>query len=954
MKRRSKQRGLDEAPVRAQSGVDEGAGSKATAAVGPRGLQPGAGASRPAPAPVSGPPVPLPRELARAEQRPFVGRAAPLRRLRELWSESWRGHGGLLALAGEPGIGKTRLAARFAAEVHAEAGLVLYGRADEESVSPYQPFVEALRHYAACRPGLADEPCLETAMRLLAGLVPELGRPPAAAVGRVGDRPHDRQRLFEALLQLLVYAAGERRLLVIVEDLHWADAPTIRLMRELARRTAGSRVLVVATYRDLEADASGPLARALVDLRRDGLLDRVGLAGLDKPETAALVAARAGRKAPDVAMAERLCEQTGGNPFFIEELMRSLAEAPEAAARVPEGVKQVIGGRLDRLPPPALEALTLAAVLGTDFRLCALRIVASELEFDELIASLEAAVAARVVVEDPEEVDRFSFVHALVRETLYERPIASRRFRLHLQVAQALEAAPFPVHPGELAHHFFQARHVGGATKAVVHSLRAAEAALAVHAYEDAAEQYERALAALEIVSDYDAGARCDVMLALGAARWQASRPDRSSTFTQAIELARGLGSADRLARAALGAGGRFYAPGAIDLREIALFDEALAELPPGDSALRVRLLARQAENLVCAAPSSRARELANEAVTMARRLGEPEALAAALVGQHAALLHSDHANERRRLAEEALAVAGELGAPEMSALGRHWLLYDLAELGELDEARQRHRELELLAADLRQPLYRHASLVWRCVLTALAGRFDEAERLANDSVALAERARAPDARAHYTAQLVALRREQGRLDELLPGLERYASDEPSVGPWHAILPLAYLDAGDRTRARAAYDEALTGGVSAVPRTMFWLISLASLAEGAARLDDREGAAQLYAALEVHADRLAQWSFTGNAGSVHRLLGRTAAVAERRDRAREHFEHALQRHAALGCGPLLARTQCDYGELLLTGPRADRARARLLLRAAHAAAHHFGMRCVASRAERSR
>ena len=953
MKRRTKQRGLDEAPVRAQSGVDEGAGSKATAAV-PRGLQPGAGASGPAQGPVSGPPVPLPRELGRAERRPFVGRAAPLRRLRELWSESWRGHGGLVALAGEPGIGKTRLAARFAAEVHAEDGLVLYGRADEGGVSPYQPFVEALRHYAACRPGLADEPCLEPAMQLLAGLVPELGRPPAAAVGRVGDRPHDRQRLFEAVLQLFVYAAGERRLLVIVEDLHWADAPTIRLMRELARRTAGSPVLVLATYRDVEADASGPLARALADLRRDGLLDRIGLAGLDTPEAVALVAARVGQQAPDVALAERLCEQTGGNPFFIEELMRSLAEAPEAAARVPEGVKEVIGGRLDRLPPPALEALTLAAVLGTDFRLSALRIVANDLEFDELIASLEAAVAARVVVEDPEEVDRFSFVHALVRETLYERPITSRQLRLHLQVAQALEAAPFPVHPGELAHHYFQARHIGGAAKAVVHSLRAAEAALAVHAYEDGAEQYERALAALEIVEGDDAGARCDVMLALGAARWQASRPDRSSTFMQAIELARGLGSADRLARAALGAGGRFYAPGAIDLREIELFDEALAELPPGDSALRVRLLARQAENLVCAEPRSRARELADEAAAMARRLGEPEALAAALVGQHAALLHADHAKQRRRLAAEALAVAGELGALEMAALGRHWLLYDLAELGELEEAWRRHGELELLAADLRQPLYQHASLVWRCVLTALAGRFDEAERLANDSVALAECARAPDARAHYTAQLVALRREQGRLDELLPELERFARDASTVGPWHAILPLAYLDAGDRARARAAYDAALAGGVSAVPRTMFWLASLASLAEAAALLEARDGAAQLYAALEPHADLLAQWSFTGNAGSVHRLLGRTAAAAQQRHRAREHFESALRRHAALGSGPLLARTRCDYGELLLTGPRADRTRARRLLHEAYAAARDFGMQRVASRAERSR
>ena len=207
--------------------------------------------------------------------------------------------------------------------------------------------------------------------------------------------------------------------------------------------------------------------------------------------------------------------------------------------------------------------------------------------------------------------------------------------------------------------------------KAVVHSLRAAEAALAVHAYEDGAEQYERALAALEIVSDDDAGARCDVMLALGAARWQASRPDRSSTFMQAIELARGLGSADRLARAALGAGGRFYAPGAIDLREIELFDEALAELPPGDSALRVRLGTPGREPRVRRTQVARA--MADEAAAMARRLGEPEALAAALVGQHAALLHADHAKQRRRLAEEALAVAGELGAlrwPHSDATG--------------------------------------------------------------------------------------------------------------------------------------------------------------------------------------------------------------------------------------------------------------------------------------------
>ena len=169
--------------------------------------------------------------------------------------------------------------------------------------------------------------------------------------------------------------------------------------------------------------------------------------------------------------------------------------------------------------------------------------------------------------------------------------------------------------------------------------------------------------------------------------------------------------------------------------------------------------------------------------------------------------------------------------------------------------------------------------------------------------------------RAHYTAQLVALRREQGRLDELLPELERFARDASTVGPWHAILPLAYLDAGDRARARATTRS--TGRrVSAVPRTVFWLAS--RVACGGRRPLGTLKAPHLHAALAPHADLLAQWSFTGNAGSVHRLLGRTAAAAQHRDRAREHFESALRRHAALGSGPLLARTRCDYGELLLT------------------------------------
>jgi hypothetical protein len=899
-------------------------------------------------------PMPLPPALARLESRPFVGRAAALRRVSTLWEHPSRGHGGSVALAGEPGIGKTRLAARLAARAHAEGAVVLHGRADEESVSPYQPFVEALRQYAAHRPRLVEETQLPTpTAEELASLIPELGAQPSAAIRRQ-ERPHERARheLFDAVVRMLLHAAEAQRLLLILDDLHWADLPTLSLLRQLVRRGAGSPLLVIVTYSDLDTDAAGPLTQVLSELRREAGMETIRLEGLRHAEVVSLAAAHLGRRSIDRACTQRLFEQTGGNPFFIEELLHTPLAAPAERAAVPEGVKDVIGRRLDRLTPATLGILTLAAVLGNDFRLAALQAVALEQRQDDLIEALEAAVTARVIHEDPDEVDRFSFTHALVRETLYERPIASRRVRLHRRVAVSLEAAELPVHPAELAHHYFQAREVGGARKAIVHSLRAAEASQAAHAYEDAEAHYERALTALEIVNRDDAAARCDVLLALGATRWRANEHDPRSTFVEALELARGLASSGRLARAVLGAGGRFYAPGDTDDPYVGLLEEALAALEPGDSVLRVRLLAGLAEKLVFAQPPERAGELAAEAIAMARRLGEASGLAAALMGRHAALLHAEHTKERRMIGEQALAMASELGDVELGALGRHWLLYDLAEMGDLDEARRRQAELDVLAEELQQPLYRHSSLTWRCVWTGLAGRFEEAERIARESVRLAERADAPDAQTHFIAQLVALRREQGRLHELLPEIERLAGDEPAAAAWRGILPLVYLDVGDPVRAQAAYERVLDGGVPGLPRTMLWLTTIGSLAEAAALLDDPDNAEQLYAELEPYADRLVQWSFTGNAGSVHRLLGRTAATAGWNHRARGHFEAALRRHSELDAAPLLARTRCDYGEFLLRGSQAERPTARRYLGQARLIARRLGMAGVATRADR--
>ena len=309
----------------------------------------------PAHAPASAPSmaVPLPVVLERLEERPFVGREAELAVLHDRWAST---PGGVVVVAGEAGVGKTRLAARFAAAAHGGGATVLHGRIDEETVVPYQPFVEALRHYVAHAGGAASAPDL-------APLVPELGvcRRSAAA----GERENRRYRLFEAVAAVLGQAAAARPLLLVVEDLQWAGRPTLLLLRHVVRRLHGSPLMVLVTLRDAEADRDGAPARLLADLGREEAVQRVALSGLDEAETAVLVG--------DAQLARTLQGRTAGNPFFIEEMLRSLAEAPDEPPGVPEGVKDLVSRRLSRLAPATVETLTAAAVLGRDFRLARAR-----------------------------------------------------------------------------------------------------------------------------------------------------------------------------------------------------------------------------------------------------------------------------------------------------------------------------------------------------------------------------------------------------------------------------------------------------------------------------------------------------------------------------------------------------------------------------------------------------
>ena len=377
----------------------------------------------------------------------FVGREAFSQRLRMRWEESRAGQSGLVLLVGEAGIGKTRLAAEFGEEVHGAGGTVLYGRADEETLLPHQPFVEALRQLIERREEVVTTE-LERQREFLWRLLPELPAPAHEAVGHAEDH-RSRYRLFEAVTSLLCAASRRSPLLLILDDLHWADKPTLLLLRHLLRDRRLTELLVVGAFRHVEVGRGHPLGDLLTDLRRERCYDCLTLPGLDEEATRALVCDRVGSRVHP-GFVRRLREQTHGNAFFIEETIRSLidgglsddetvTESDLDRLGVPKGVSEIVLRRVSLLAEQTAEVLTAAAVVGRQFRLeVVARMVGQPCE--QVMRALEEGMAAGLVIEKIDPIDVFSFSHAVVREVLYTQLSVSRRARLHHCVAEALEA----------------------------------------------------------------------------------------------------------------------------------------------------------------------------------------------------------------------------------------------------------------------------------------------------------------------------------------------------------------------------------------------------------------------------------------------------------------------------------------------------------------------------------
>jgi class 3 adenylate cyclase/tetratricopeptide (TPR) repeat protein len=907
--------------------------------------------------PAEAPRVPLPPWLTAAEWTAFVGRTEDMARLRDAWDGVRAGQRRMVFVAGEPGIGKTRLALEFARAVHADGATVLFGRSSEETLIPYQPFVEGLQHYITACPLQVLWAQVGRHSGELNRLVPELAeRVPDLPPPVRGDPEGERYRLFEAVAALLASAGKVAPVLVVLDDLHWADKPTLLLLKHLLRAPEPAPLLVLGAYRETELGRTHPLAETLADLRRDQVFDRLLLSGLDEEDVNVLVSTLAGHEIL-AAFTQAVHAQTEGNPFFVGEVLRHLAESgviaqwegrwrselPLDRLGIPEGVKEVIGHRLSRLSDACNQVLGIAAVIGREFDLSVLEQV-SELSGDRLLDVLEDAVTAAIIAEVPGVVGRYSFVHALIRETLYGELTTTRRVRLHRRIGEALERiAGANVEPylAALAYHFLEAAPGGDVDKGIKYSTHAGERATRLLAYEEAAGHYERALEGLGRKEPRDDGRRCELLLTLGETLSRAGETEKAQhAFLRAAEIARQLGASEQFAHAAIGFAGRTSAGqvGVVDETLVGLLEEALNMLAATDGALRARMMARLAQALAFSEDRDRSASVA-----------QPQVLADVLWRTQVPLWTPDNVEERLAVATELLQLAERAGEIELVFGGHGWRLNTLREIGDVPEAEKELQAYAQLAHELRQPFYLYFTYILSAGRALWKGQFEEAEQLIQQALALGQ-AVPQIAPQFFGAQMLTLRWEQGRLGELEEAVKSLVEQHPTVPGWRAALAHLYSETGREADARREFEHTAASDFADLPRDVVWPLAVSNLSEVCAYLGDARRAVVLYDLLKPYAHRCV-YSGSIFLGSVSRPLGRLAATMGQWEEAARHFDDALEMNTRAGSRPWVAHTQHDYAHMLVArGEPGDRDKALELLTYALDTAQELGMKALLDKA----
>ncbi|HEY2480313.1 MAG TPA: AAA family ATPase [Solirubrobacterales bacterium] len=902
----------------------------------------------------------LPGPLRSQSAYPLAGRTGELEKLGTLLPRA-EGEGRRVALiAGAPGVGKSRLVREFAATAAASGALVLYGACDAAAGAPYGPFVEALDRLARVtepaelRAAIGASGELSRLLPELPSLLGELPEPIAA------DPDTERHRLHLAVSETLAGLSRRRPIVLAIEDAHWADRPTLALVRHLARSAWSARLLLLVTYRD---ESEPPeMGELLADLRRSEDVVRIRLAGLSGAEVAELVAGAAGGDPgpggpsdPELAeLAAAIHDLTAGNAFLVCELWRALVEtgvveidaggvrvtAPLSELGSPESVREVVSQRLARLDPQTTDLLELAAVAGPEFELVAIR-EAARMPEPELLEALRQAIGSGVLEEVAGRGLGFRFTHELVRRALYDRLSLLRRAELHLRIGEGLEAVGSPSGRRlvDLARHFGEAADLGGAERAIDYHRQAASGSAGALAYADAAAHLR---AAVEIGIESPAE-RAAVLLELGAAANRAGESTQAlDAFAAAADIGRELGSPPILAEAAIGFEDACWRPGFVEGKSVALLEEALADLDDSDQELRIALLAGLARALGFQSQPERAAIVRESAVALARAGDERLGLAKVLVRSYWSRGSTPLA-ETLEMLTEARDIASELGDAETYAEAMGWRVPTFVALCDLGAARVEVGRLAEMAERTAQPFMHHIAEHYRSALALCEGDLAEAERTADRSREWGELLTGRDASGTYGVQMFGIRREQGRLAELAPAVRILAGDPDRDGSWRPGLTAVLAELGMESEARRELSRVAASGIERY-RASLWLATLTYLTDASSAVGDEATAAIVYSELEPFAGtNVMIGHLVACYGSADRYLGMLAATLGEHERAEEHFEQALAMNRGMGASTWLAHTAYQYGRFLLAADRRRRGRAGAFLDEAAALADRIGM-----------
>ncbi len=916
----------------------------------------------------------------------FVGREPELAKLRAAAAAAALGKFRLVMIAGEAGVGKTRLAREFTDADGSKMACVLRGRCVEsDGAVPFRPFIEALRPYAEA---LSDDELHDHTSSdpgVLASFFPGLdSRLGGVAASTSVEVEGQRLRLFEAITNFLRTAASRAPLLLFLDDLHWADRTSMLLLQHVSESIGDARMLILGAYRDHEVEDAHPLGTVISTLRRMERYERISLRGLNSADIREMIDASSPDQngAASEAFAADMRRQTGGNPFFVREMLAHMHEEgvlydengqwtrrDAAAARpfVPEGIRDVIGRRIARLSNRCQRTLTLMSAMTAGCSWIELATIAGEQE-GVLLDALDEALDAQLIREDQDEaLDAYDFAHALVRETLYGRLSGARKALLHRRIGDALEhlyGEEHDEHVAELAHHFCAAASAGDRGKAIAYATRAGDRAMRSFAFEDAAVQYQNALKLLDtdVVADEEQVA--ELLIAIGGSQDESG--DQSAaleSFRRAAASARNLTTPLVQARAAIGfatAVGRASANGdrETSTESLALLRDALERLGAADSDLRVRVLCRLTVSAVYHSafvePSAQEPRIADAraALAMAERLQDPSLRLLSYGALRAALWGPAHTEERLATSASMVSLAVAERNSEAELEGRCGRLNALLELGRIDDVDAEFQCIAPLAAQARPPNEWYA-LAYRGMRATFGGDFSAAETLIGEALAAGQRRGLGWAFGDFANQIYELRRQQGRLSELDTMVTSLAEQFPATPAYQVALAQVHLAAGRVDAARIQFDRIAARDFEDIPRDQFWIVAMSLLSEVCSDLEDVARARTLYALMLPYAElNLVLDDVVVCAGSAARNLGQLATVLSLWDNAERHFKQAIAMNDRMAAHPWVAHTQFEYARMLL-GRRfgADADQAGRLLDAALATGRAIGMTALVERAE---